>query len=293
MDFVTGFPRLEKGNNAIFVVIDNLSKVALFLPVKETISAGQLVELYTAIIVSLQDIPKQISFDRGSIFTSNFWKAFQEALGTKILFSTAYHPTTNGQVECVNQILEDMLRACVISFGMKWEECLSYAEFSYNNSYQASLLATPFEVLYGRKCRTPLNWSEIGERQLFGPDVIQKAEDKVRVIREHLKAAQSRQKSYYDKKHRGVDFKVGELAYLKVSPLRGTHRFGIKGKLAPRFVGPFRILETRGPLAFRLELPDSLYMVHDMFHVSQLKQCFKQPEQAVDLGEIQLSADLS
>ena len=95
--------------------------------------------------------------------------------------------------------------------------------------------------MYGRKCRTPLNWSETGERQLFGPDVIQEAEDKVRVIREHLKAAQSRQKAYYDKKHSGVDFKVGDLAYLKVSPLRGTHRFGIKGKLAPRFAGPFRI----------------------------------------------------
>ena len=128
---------------------------------------------------------------------------------------------------------------------------------------------------------------------MLGPDVIQEAEDKVRIIREHLKAAQSRQKAYYDKKNRGVDFKVGDLAYLKVSLLRGTHRFGIKGKLAPRFVGPFCILETRGPLAFRLELPDSLAMVHDVFHVSQLKQCFKQPEQAVDLGEIQLSADLS
>src|SRR4051812_9329658 len=116
---------------------------------------------------------------------------------------------------------------------MKWEECLPYAEFTYNNSYQASLQAAPFEVLYGRKCRTPLNWSETGERQLFGPDVIQEAEDKVRVIREHLKASQSRQKAYYDKKHRGVDFKVGELAYLKVSPLRGTHRFGIKASWLP------------------------------------------------------------
>ena len=138
-----------------------------------------------------------------------------------------------------------------------------------------------------------LNWPETGERQLFSPDVIQEAEDKVRIIREHLKAAQSRQKAYYDKRHRGVAFQVGEWAYLKVSPLRGTHRFGIKGKLTPRFVGLFRILETRGPHAFRLELPDSLSMVHDVVHVSQLKQCFKQPEHAVDLGEIQLSADLS
>src|ERR1041385_2073298 len=176
---------------------------------------------------------------------------------------------------------------------MKWEEFLPYAEFSYNNNYQESLQAAPFEVLYGRKCRTPLNWSETGERQLFGPDVIQEAEDRVKIVREHLKAAQSRQKVYYDKRHRGVAFQVGDWAYLRVSPMRGTHRFGIKGKLAPRFVGPFGILETRGPLAFRLELPKSLSMVHDMFHMSQLKKCFKQPEQAVDLGEIQLSADFS
>src|SRR3954462_6662507 len=99
---------------------------------------------------------------------------------------------------------------------MKGEECLPYAEFSYNNIYQASLQAAPFEVLYGRKCRTPLNWSETGERQLLGPDVIQEAEDKVMIIREHLKAAQSRQKAYYDKKHRSVEFKVDDLAYLRV-----------------------------------------------------------------------------
>src|SRR4051812_21883829 len=214
-------------------------------------------------------------------------------MGTNIRFSTAFHPQTSGQVERVNQILEDMLRACVISFGMKWEECLPYVEFSYNNSYQASLQAASFEVLYGRKCRTPLNWSETGERKLSGPDVIQEAEDKVKIVREHLKAAQSRQKAYYDKRHRGVAFQVGDWAYLRVHPLRGTLRFRIKGKLAPRFVGPFRILETRGTLDFRLELPESLAMVHDVFHVSQLKQCFKKPEQAVDLGEIQLSADLS
>src|SRR4051812_20872817 len=147
MDFFTGFPRSQKGNNAIFVVIDNLSKVAHFLPVKETISASQLAELYTARIVSLHEIPKKICSDRGSIFTTNFWKAFQEALGTKIVFSTTYYPQTSGQVESVNQILKDMLRACVISFGMKWEECLAYAKFSYNNNYQASLQAAPFEVL--------------------------------------------------------------------------------------------------------------------------------------------------
>ena len=141
-------------------------------------------------------------------------------MGTKIVFSNAYHPQTNGQVERVNQILEDMLRPCIISFGIRWKECLPYAEFSYNNSYQASLQAAPFEVLYGRKCRTQLNWYETGVRQLFGPDVIQEAEG---LLCQRL---------------RGVAFQIGIWAYLRLSPLRGTHHFGITGKLAPGFVGP-------------------------------------------------------
>src|SRR4051812_25192773 len=110
-------------------------------------------------------------------------------MGTHLSFSTAYHPQSQGPVERVNQVLEDMLRACVISFGKKWEESLPFAEFSYNNSYQASLQMAPFEVLYGRKCRSPLNWSETGERTLVGPDIIQHAEEQVHVIPEHLKAA--------------------------------------------------------------------------------------------------------
>ena len=201
MDFITGFPRSQKGHDAIFVVIDRFSKVAHFLPVKETITASQLADLYVSRIVSLHGVPLEINSDRGSLFTSRFWESFQQAMGTHLSFSTAYHPQSSGQVERVNQILEDMLRACVISFGKKWEESLPYAEFSYNNSYQASLKMAPFEVLYGRKCRTPLNWSETGERPLFGPDIIQHAEEQVRIVREHLKTAQSRQKSNYDRHH--------------------------------------------------------------------------------------------
>src|SRR3954468_10916874 len=135
-----------------------------------------------------------------------------------------------------------MLRACVLEYGSKWEDCLLFTEFSYNNSYQASLQMAPFEVLYGRKCRTPLNWSETGERPLIGPDIIQHAEDQVRVIPEHLKAAQSRQKSNYDRKHKEMVYQPGEQAYLRVTPIRATHRFRSKGKLAPRYIGPFLIL---------------------------------------------------
>ena len=249
MDFITGFPRTKRGNNAIFVVIDCLSKVAHFLPVQESITASQLADLYISRIVSLHGVPLEINSDRGSLFTSHFWESFQTAMGTHLSFSTAFHPQSSGQVERVNQILEDMLRACVISFGMDWEKCLPFAEFAYNNSYQSSLKKAPFEVLYGRRCRTPLNWSETGERQFFGPDMIQEAEEQVRIIRENLKTAQSRQKSQYDRHHKDMTYEIGDQAYLRVTPLKGTHRFGIKGKLAPRYIGPFRILAKQGEVA--------------------------------------------
>jgi hypothetical protein len=150
----------------------------------------------------------------------------------------------------------------------------------------------PFECLYGRKCRTPLGWSETGERQLFGPDMIQEAEEKVRIVRENLKIAQDRQKSYYDKKHREMVYQPGDQAYLRVTPMRGTHRFGIKGKLAPRYIGPFKVLARRGDVSYLLELPENLSKVHDVFHVSQLKKCFKDPGRTVDHESIDLQDDL-
>jgi hypothetical protein len=196
-------------------------------------------------------------------------------MGTTLTFGTAYHPQTDGQTERVNQILEDMLRACTIIYGKDWETCLPFAEFSYNNSYQASIGMSPFEALYGRSCRTPLNWSESGERRYFGPDIVIEAEEKVRMIKERLQAAQLRQKHYADRKRRQIEYKVGDHVYLKVSPFKGTKRFEEKGKLAPRYVGPFRILARRGAVAYQLELPQSLSSLHDVFHVSQLKICHK------------------
>ena len=161
-----------------------------------------------------------------------------------------------------------MLRACVLSYSKKWDECLPLAEFSYNNSYQSSLQMAPFEALYGRRCRTPSNWSQAGERKIFGPDLVSEAEEQVRVIQINLKAAQSRQKSYADKKCQSVSFQVGDHVYLRVSPMKGVQRFGVKGKLAPRYVGHFPIIERCGPVAYRLELPAQLSAVHNIFHVS-------------------------
>jgi transposase InsO family protein len=139
--------------------MDRLTKVAHFIPVKTTYTSGQLADLYLSRTVSLHGVPKTIVSDRGTQFTSRFWRSLHQALGTKLAFSIAYHPQTDGQTKRVNKILEDMLRACVLAYGAKWEDCLPFAKFSYNNSYQASLQMAPFEALYGRKCRTPLNWS--------------------------------------------------------------------------------------------------------------------------------------
>jgi hypothetical protein len=164
MDFIVGLPRTQRGYNSIWLVVDRLTKVAHFIPVNTTYSGARLAELYISRIVCLHGVPKKIISDRGSQFTSRFWEQLHDSLDTKLRFSTAYHPQTDGQTERTNQVLEDMLRACAIQYGSSWDKCLPYAEFSYNNSYQASLKKSPFEALYGRKCRTPLYWDQMGER---------------------------------------------------------------------------------------------------------------------------------
>jgi hypothetical protein len=136
--------------------------------------------------------------NRGTQIVARFWEQLHEFLGTKLIRSSSYHPQTDGQTERINQILEDILRASILHFDKSWDKCFSLEEFSYNNSYQASLKMAPFDALYGRRCRTLLNWSKTGERTLFGPDLVKDAEEKVQVIRENLKMAQMRQKSYHD-----------------------------------------------------------------------------------------------
>jgi hypothetical protein len=150
MDFVTGLPRTQKGNNSIWVIIDRLTKVAHFIPVKTTFGGATLAQIYLKEIVRLHGIPRKIVSDRGTQFTSKFWMSLQQAMGTKLDFSTAYHPQSGGQTERVNKVLEDLLRAYVLTFDRNWESSLPYAEFSYNNNYHASIKMSPFEALYGR-----------------------------------------------------------------------------------------------------------------------------------------------
>jgi hypothetical protein len=294
MDFIVGLPLTSKNHDSIWVIVDRLTKTAHFIAVHTTYTVKNYADIYLDRIVRLHGVPKTIVSDRGTQFVARFWEQLHETLGTKLIRSSAYHPQTDGQTERVNQIVEDMLRACIIHFDKSWDKSLALAEFSYNNSYQASLKMAPFEALYGRRCRTPLNWSQAGERKFFGPDLVKEAEEKVKVIRENLRAAQMRQKSYHDKGKASGQYQVGEKVYLKVSPTKGVQRFGVKGKLAPRYIGPYEITEICGPVAYRILLPDRLSAVHNVFHVSQLKKCVRAPAtEIIEEANAWIESDLS
>ncbi|GJU75563.1 reverse transcriptase domain-containing protein [Tanacetum coccineum] len=250
MDFVTKLPRTSSGHDTIWVIVDRLTKSAYFLPMCEDYKMERLARLYLNEIVARHGVPISIISDRDSRFTSRFWQSMQEALGTRLDISTAYHPQTDGQSERTIQTLEDMLRACVLDFRGSWDVHLHLVEFSYNNSYHSSVRCTPFEALYGRKCRSPILWAEVGEGQLIGPEIVQETTEKISQLKDRLKAARDRQKSYADKRRKPLEFSVGDYVLLKVSPWNGMVRFGKKGKLAPRFVGPFEIIEKVGTMAY-------------------------------------------
>ncbi|GJZ72757.1 putative reverse transcriptase domain-containing protein [Tanacetum coccineum] len=206
-----------------------------------------------------------------------------KALGTNLDMSTAYHPQTNGQSERTIQTLKDMLHAYAIDFGKGWVNHLPLVEFSYNNSYHASITAAPFKALYGRKCRSPVCWAKVGQVQLTGPKIVQETIEKIIQIKQRMQVARDRQKSYANLKRKPMEFQVGDKVMLKVSPWKGVVRFGKRGKLNPRYVGPFKVLEQVGSVAYKLELPQELSRVHNTFHVSNLKKCYADEPLAVPL----------
>ncbi|KAH0728122.1 hypothetical protein KY284_003987 [Solanum tuberosum] len=273
MDFVVGLPKTRKGFDSIWVVVDRMTKSAHFLPVKTTYGAEDYARLYIHDLVRLHGIPLSIISDHGTQFTSHFWKSFQRGLGTRVKLTTAFHPQTDGQAERTIQTLEDMLRACVLELKGSWDDHLPLIEFAYNNSYHSSIGMAPFEALYGRRCRSPIGWFEVGEVALLGPDLVMEALEKVMMIREKLKMAQSRQKSYADVRRRALEFRVGDWVYLNVSPMKGVVRFSKKGKLSPRYVGPYKVMRRIGKVAYELELPSEMDLVHPVFHVSMLRKC--------------------
>ncbi|GJZ99369.1 putative reverse transcriptase domain-containing protein [Tanacetum coccineum] len=243
MDFVTKLPKTSQGYDTIWVIVDRLTKSAIFTPMRETDPMDKLARIYLKEVVTRHGIPVSIICDRDPRFASNFWRSLQNALGTNLDMSTAYHPQIDGQSERTIQTLKDMLHACVIDFGKGWVNHLPLVEFSYNNSYHASIKAAPFEALYGRKCRSPVCWTKVGEAQILGPELIQETTEKIVQIKQRMQAASDRQKSYADLKRKPMEFQVGDKVMLKVSPWKGVVRFGKRGKLNPRYVGPFKVLE--------------------------------------------------
>nr|GEU47884.1 putative reverse transcriptase domain, ribonuclease H-like domain, aspartic peptidase domain protein [Tanacetum cinerariifolium] len=227
-----------------------------------------LIRLYIKEIISRHGMPTSIISDHDSHFTSRFWQSLQNALGTQLDMSTVYHPETDGESERTIQTLEDMIRACVIDFGNGWERHLPLVGFSYNNNYHASIKAAPFEALYGRKCRSPICWAEVGDIQLTGPEIIYETIEKIVQSQQRLHAARDRQKSYAIVRRKPLEFHVKDRVMLKMSPRKGVIRFEKQGKLNPRYIGPFKILERIGLVAFKLELPKELSNVYSTFHIS-------------------------
>ncbi|GKA50615.1 putative reverse transcriptase domain-containing protein [Tanacetum coccineum] len=269
MDFVTKLPKSSQGYDTIWVIVDRLTKSAIFMPMRETDPLDKLARMYLKEVVTKHGIPVSIICDRDPRFSSNFWKSLQKALGTSLDMSTAYHPETDGQSERTIQTLEDMLRACVIDFGNGWVKHLPLVEFSYNNSYHASIKAAPFEALYGRKCRSPVCWAEVGQVQLTGPELVQETTERIIQVKQRMQAARDRQKSYADLKRKPRSF-----------------------KLEIKYVGPFKVLKKVGAVAYKLELPQELSRVHNTFHVSNLKKCYSDDPLVVPLEGLQVDDKL-
>ncbi|RVW60643.1 Transposon Ty3-G Gag-Pol polyprotein [Vitis vinifera] len=263
MDFVIGLPRTLGGNNAIWVIVDRLTKSAHFLPMKVNFSLDRLASLYVKEIVRMHGVPVSIVSDRDPRFTSRFWHSLQKALGTKLSFSTAFHPQTDGQSERVIQVLEDLLRACILDLQGNWDDHLPLVEFAYNNSFQASIGMTPL-----RHCM-------VGNVDLLSVGMMLE------------------KGNFWGLNLRDLEFEVGDHVFLKVSPMKSVMRFGRKGKLSPRFVGPFEILERVGTLAYKVALPPSLSKVHNVFHVSTLRKYIYDPSHVVELEPIQIFEDLT
>ncbi|KAL2240784.1 UNVERIFIED_CONTAM: Transposon Tf2-12 polyprotein [Sesamum indicum] len=200
---------------------------------------------------------------------------------------------TDGQSERTVQTLEDMMRACTMEFKGNWDDHLPLMEFAYNNSFHSSIGMAPYEALYGRRCRSPICWDIEGLRQLEGPELVQETVEKVQVVKKCLKAAQDRQKSYVDQHRREMEYEVGDKVFLKISPWRRILRFGRQGKLSPRYIGPYEIIERTGPLAYRLALPAEFSQIHDVFHISMMRRYRSDPSHFIHEPEIEISEELT
>ncbi|GKA37451.1 putative reverse transcriptase domain-containing protein [Tanacetum coccineum] len=260
---------------------NRLTKFAHFLPIKETNKIERLTRLYLKEAVSRHEIQVSIFSDYDSRFTSRFWQSLQEALGTRLDMSFAYHPQTDGQSKRTIHTLENC-----------WDRHLPIVEFSYNNYYHTSIKAAPFEALYGQKCRSPVCWAEVGDIQLTGLEIVHETTEKIIQIISRIQATRDRYKCYADVRRKPLEFKIGEKVMLKVSPWKGVIRFGKRGQLNLGYIGPFKVLARVGPVAYRLELPQQLSRVRSTFHVSNLKKRLSDESLMILLDEIQIDDKL-
>nr|GEW15427.1 putative reverse transcriptase domain-containing protein [Tanacetum cinerariifolium] len=264
-DFKTEFKKRVERHRS--VSIDRLTKSAHFLSMREDDTLEKLTRQYLKEVVSKHRVPVSIISNRDGKFTLHFWKSFNKELGTRLDMSTTYHPKTDGQRERTIQTLKDMLRTCVLDFGKGWDKYLPLVEFLYNNSYHTSIKAAPFEALYGGKCRSPICWSEVGDRQLTGLEIIHETIEKIVKIKSCIQAAPDRQKSYADVRGKPLKFQVGDKVMFKVFSWKGVIHFGKRGKLNPR--------------------------VHSTFHVSKLKKCMADEPLTIPVDEIQVDDKLN
>jgi hypothetical protein len=290
MDFVTGFPRTSKQHDSIMVVVDKLTKVVHFIPLKTTHKAANVVDIYMREVELLYGIPKTIVSDRDPKFTSKFWKWLFKGFKTNMNFSTAYHPQSDGKTERVNQVIEKVLRMYVMDKPYKWEDYLHLVEFSYNNGYQASVKMSPFEALYSKKCNTPISWDNAADREIIGLELIKVMEDQMLKIKQNLKDSQDRKKMYVYKNRTHREFKVGDHVFLKVKSNRSSLKLGNYSMLVARYCGPFEILEKIGPVAYMLSLPTSM-IVHNVFHVSLLNKYIPDAHHIIDWNVIQVEKE--
>ncbi|KAJ9546328.1 hypothetical protein OSB04_018871 [Centaurea solstitialis] len=285
MDLITKLPKTPRKFDAIWVIVDRLTKSALFLAIRESSIAEQLAEIYVKEVVSRHGVPVSINSDRDVRFTSRFWERFHSELGTRLHFSTAYHPQTDGQSERTIQTLEDMLRACVLDFGGSWDTYLPSAEFSYNNSYHSSIGMPPFEMLYGRRCRTPICWGEVGQRVLGSTEVIQRTTEDIQRIRERLRTAQSRQKSYADRRRRP--------STTQGFPLEGCDTVPKAGQAGASLYRTVHGPRARWEGGLSVGAAAVLGQIHSTFHVSQLRKCLADETAHIPLDDIQVNESLN
>nr|GFA54573.1 reverse transcriptase domain-containing protein [Tanacetum cinerariifolium] len=297
MDFVTKLPKSSQSYDTIWVIIDRLTKSTIFTPIRETDPMHKLARIYLKEVVTRHGIPISIISDHDPRFASNFWRSLQNALGTRLDMSTAYHPETDGQSERTIQTLEDMLRACAIDFGKGWVNHLPLVEFTYNNSYHATIKAAPFEALYSQKCHSPVCWTEVGEAQILDPELIQKTTEKIVQIKQRMQAARDRQKSYADLKCKPMEFQVRDKVMLKVSPWKGVVRFGKRGKLNPRLLVQPKIPEWKWDnitMDFVTKLPkfsqgyDTIWVIVDRLTKSAIFTPIRETDPMYKLARIYL-----